>query len=274
VAEPVLDLIRDQTRALALELGVVGLMNVQFAVRGRTVYILEVNPRASRTVPFVSKATGVEVAKFAARAMYGETLPDMGLTKEPTMSGTAVKEVVFPFSRFPGNDTLLSPEMKSTGEVMGFDASFERAFFKAQKACGFPLPTSGCAFISVKDADKPLILATARKLIDLGFTVIATGGTAEYLQQRGVDAEVVNKVSEGRPHIVDRMLSGDVQLVFNTTIGRRSILDSRDIRRTAYTNSIPYQTTIPGSWATVAAIEAVAAEPEPHVAPLQELHQQ
>lgn len=272
VPGPVLDVVRDQTKALALELGVVGLMNIQFAVRGRTVYVLEVNPRASRTVPFVSKATGLEVAKLAARAMYGDTLPQMGLTHEPVIEHTAVKDVVFPFARFPGNDTILSPEMKSTGEVMGVDASFERAFFKAQKACGFELPSEGCVFISVKDADKPMILGTAKKLVALGFTLIATRGTAEYLNERGVKTDVVKKVSEGRPHVVDRMLSGEVQLVFNTTVGRRAIEDSRDIRRTAYTHNIPYQTTVPGALASAAAIEAVAAQPEPHVVPLQELY--
>ena len=272
VRPEVLDVIRDQTRALAMELGVVGLMNAQFAVRGRTVFILEVNPRASRTTPFVSKATGVPLAKIAARVMAGETLEAIGFTSEVVLDHVAVKEVVFPFSRFPGNDTLLGPEMKSTGEVMGIDRSFHRAYYKAQLASGFLLAQSGRVFISVKDGDKPVILQTARKLVELGFELVCTGGTAAYFQERGVPSTPVNKVLEGRPHIVDRITSGDIDLVINTTIGRQAILDSRGIRRSAYLKNIPYQTTIPGAWAAVAAIEAVIADPAPHIAALQELY--
>ncbi len=273
LTEPVLDLVRDHTKAMALELGVIGLMNVQFAVRGRTVYVLEVNPRASRTIPFVSKATGVPLAKLAARVMAGESLEAIGFTREVIPQHVAVKEVVFPFSRFPGNDTLLGPEMKSTGEVMGIDRDFARAFRKAQVACGFALPQKGRAFLSVKDADKPLILKAARKLVELGFELVSTRGTARYLSERGVPTEVVNKVAEGRPHIVDRVKNGDIQLVINTTVGRQAIIDSRDIRRSAYVHGIPYQTTIPGAWAAVAAIEAVSQDPAPHICPLQELYQ-
>ena len=270
--EPVGDMVRDQTKAMARELGVVGLMNVQFAVRGRTVYVLEVNPRASRTVPFVSKATGVPIAKLAARVMAGEKLADLGFTHERVPKHVAVKEVVFPFSRFPGNDTLLGPEMKSTGEVMGIDRSFSHAYLKSQLAGGFPLPTAGRVFVSVKDADKPLILATARQLAALGFELVSTRGTATYLQERSVACDVVLKVPEGRPHIVDAIKSGTIDMVINTTIGHQSILDSRDIRRSAFVQGIPYHTTIPGAWAAVRAIEAVVGDPIPHIAPLQELY--
>ena len=270
--EHVLHLVRDQTKAMARELGVVGLMNVQYAVRGRTVYVLEVNPRASRTVPFVSKATGVPIAKLAARVMAGEKLRDLGFVEERVPSHVAVKEVVFPFSRFPGNDTLLGPEMKSTGEVMGIDRSFARAFYKAQIAGGFDLPRAGKVFLSVKDSDKPLIVSTARKLTELGFGLVCTGGTHRYLAERGVASSPVLKVPEGRPNIVDAIVSGEIHMVLNTTIGHQSILDSRDIRRSAFVQGIPYHTTIPGAWAAVAAIEAVLHDPVPHIAPLQELY--
>ena len=271
--EPVGDLVRHQTEALAVELGVIGLMNVQFAVRGRTVYILEVNPRASRTIPFVSKAIGVSMAKLAARVMAGEKLVDLGFTREVIPGHVAVKEVVFPFNRFPGNDTLLGPEMKSTGEVMGIDRSFERAYRKAQEASGFSLPTSGKAFLSVKDADKPLVLTCARRLAELGFDLICTAGTAAYLEDRGVACEVVNKVAEGRPHIVDHIKSGHIDLVINTTVGRQAIEDSRPIRRSAYIHDVPYQTTIPGAWSAVSAIASVVEDPTPHIAPLQQLYE-
>ena len=272
LAEHVGNMVRDQTVAMAKELGVIGLMNVQFAIRGRTVYVLEVNPRASRTVPFVSKAIGKPIAQIAARLMAGETLAEVGFTEEIIPDHVAVKEVVFPFNRFPGNDTLLSPEMKSTGEVMGIDKSFVRAYRKAQLASGFRLPTAGRAFISVKDSDKPLVLATARQLLDLGFELVATRGTASYLQERSVDCTLVRKVMEGRPNIVDRIKSGDIHLVINTTVGRQSIEDSRDIRRSAYVHDIPYQTTIPGAWSTVKAIESLLSDPKPHITSLQELY--
>jgi carbamoyl-phosphate synthase large subunit len=272
LAEPVGNMVRDQTVAMAKELGVIGLMNVQFAVRGRMVYVLEVNPRASRTVPFVSKAIGKPIAKIAARLMAGETLAQVGFTEEIIPAHVAVKEVVFPFNRFPGNDTLLSPEMKSTGEVMGIDKSFVRAYRKAQLASGFQLPTEGRAFISVKDSDKPLVLATARQLVSLGFEVVATKGTAKYLTERSVSCTEVRKVMEGRPNIVDRIKSGDIHLVINTTVGRQAIEDSRDIRRSAYVQDIPYQTTIPGAWSTVKAIESLLSDPKPHITSLQELY--
>jgi carbamoyl-phosphate synthase large subunit len=271
--EPVLDVVRDETVAMARELGVIGLMNVQFAVRGRTVYVLEVNPRASRTVPFVSKATGVPIAKLAARVMAGATLRELGFTREVIPEYVSVKEVVFPFNRFPGNDTLLGPEMKSTGEVMGVDRNFARAYGKAQAACGFPLPTSGRVFISVKEPDKAMILGAARKLVEAGFELVCTRGTAAYLESRGVPSELVNKVTEGRPHIVDRIKSNEIALVINTTIGRQSILDSRDIRRSAYVQGIPYMTTVPGAWAAVAAMVSRREDPTPHITTLQELYE-
>ena len=272
LAQPVLDLVKDHTEMMARELGVVGLMNVQFAVRGRTVFVLEVNPRASRTVPFVSKATGVPIAKIAARIMAGERLADLGILEVPFPNHVAVKEVVFPFNRFPGNDTLLGPEMKSTGEVMGIDRTFARAYGKSQTACGFELPTSGRAFISVNDRDKPLVLDSARKLIELGFELVCTGGTQRYLAARGVESTFVKKVIEGRPHIVDRIKSGDMQLVINTTVGRQSIIDSREMRRAAYVADVPYHTTVPGAWAAVASIAEMREDPAPHIHPLQELY--
>ncbi|MCB9729022.1 MAG: carbamoyl-phosphate synthase large subunit [Deltaproteobacteria bacterium] len=272
--EPVLDVVRDETVAMARELGVVGLMNVQFAVRGRTVYVLEVNPRASRTVPFVSKATGVPIAKLAARVMAGATLKELGFTKEVVPKHVSVKEVVFPFNRFPGNDTLLGPEMKSTGEVMGVDRNFARAYGKAQAACGFALPGPGRVFISVKEPDKALILGAARKLVEAGYELVCTRGTAAYLAGRGVPSDVVNKVTQGRPHIVDRIKSNEIALVINTTIGRQSILDSRDIRRSAYVQGIPYMTTVPGAWAAVAAMVSRLEDPTPHITTLQELYEQ
>jgi len=273
--DPVLDLVRDQTRAMALALGVVGLMNVQFAVRGRTVYVIEVNPRASRTVPFVSKATGVPIAKLAARVMAGERLRDLGVPAEITpRHHVAVKEVVFPFSRFPGNDTLLGPEMKSTGEVMGVDRTVELAYGKAQLASGFELPTSGRVFLSVNDRDKPLVLSSARQLVELGFELCCTRGTAAYLAARDVPSLVVNKVTEGRPHIVDRIKSGEVAMVINTTVGKQSILDSRTLRRAAFVAGISYHTTVPGAWAAVAAIASRAEDPAPSISTLQELYRQ
>jgi carbamoyl-phosphate synthase large subunit len=270
--EHVGQMVRDQTVAMAKELGVIGLMNVQFAIRGRTVYILEVNPRASRTVPFVSKAIGKPIAKFAARLMAGETLEAIGFTEEVIPEHVAVKEVVFPFNRFPGNDTLLSPEMKSTGEVMGIDQSFVRAYRKAQLASGFVLPTEGRAFVSVKDSDKPLVLGAVRELHGLGFEIVATSGTAAYFEERGVACTAVLKVTEGRPNIVDRIKSGDIHLVINTTVGRQAIQDSRDIRRSAYVQDIPYQTTIPGAWSMVNAIESLRSDPTPHITSLQQLY--
>ncbi|HUC65291.1 MAG TPA: carbamoyl-phosphate synthase large subunit [Stellaceae bacterium] len=250
--------IEQQTAALARALGVVGLMNVQYAVKDSTVYVLEVNPRASRTVPFVAKATGVPVAKIAARVMAGERLAGFALDRKRRRA-VAVKEAVFPFARFPGVDLILGPEMKSTGEVMGIDSDFGRAFAKSQLGAGVELPLAGTVFVSVRDRDKPGMVEPCRSLVQMGFALVATHGTAELLRQKGLPVEVINKVLEGRPHIVDRMLSGGVQLVFNTTEGTQAIADSFSLRRTALTNNIPYYTTVAGARAAVQAIAALKA---------------
>ncbi|WP_404383705.1 carbamoyl-phosphate synthase large subunit [Caenispirillum salinarum] len=246
-----------QTQKLAEGLSVVGLMNVQFAVQNGTVFILEVNPRASRTVPFVAKATGRPIAKIAARVMAGERLDDFDLPEMARPKHVAVKEAVFPFARFPGVDIVLGPEMKSTGEVMGIDTDFKRAFAKSQIGAGVRLPLQGTVFLSVRDGDKPAALEVARKFVDLGFTLMATSGTAAFLAENGVQVEKVNKKTEGRPHCVDRMVSGDVHVVVNTTEGAQALKDSFDIRQTALTRNIAHYTTIPGAQAAVDAIEAV-----------------
>jgi carbamoyl-phosphate synthase large subunit len=245
--------IERQTKVLAIALGVVGLMNVQFAVKDGIVYLIEVNPRASRTVPFVAKAIGAPVAKIAARVMAGERLADLPAIRRD-IAHIAVKEAVFPFARFPGIDPVLSPEMKSTGEVMGIAADFATAFLKSQEGSGLDLPTSGTLFVSVKDSDKPLVLAGVRALLGFGFKVIATGGTADYLLGQGLDVERVNKVAQGRPHIVDRIKDGTVHIVFNTTEGWQSHKDSASIRAAALMNKIPYFTTAASSAAVARAI--------------------
>ena len=260
--------LRVQTEAMARALGVVGLMNVQFAIKGEDIYVLEVNPRASRTVPFVAKATGVPVAKIGARVMAGAKLAEFRLDDQAIAPHVAVKEAVFPFARFPNVDTILGPEMKSTGEVMGLDSSFERAFAKAQLGAGVKLPDRGTVFISVRDGDKSALLAMSRRLIDLGFSVLATRGTAAKLRDAGLAAQVVNKVLEGRPHCVDAIRSGDVQLVINTASGAQSVADSFDIRRSALTMGVPHYTTIAGARAAVHAIAALRAGTL-EVAPLQ-----
>ncbi|MCH8184229.1 MAG: carbamoyl-phosphate synthase large subunit [Proteobacteria bacterium] len=262
-----IDDIRRHTEALARGLGVVGLMNVQYAVKDGEVYVLEVNPRASRTVPFVAKAIGLPIAKVAARVMAGEALASFGLTA-PTFTHTAVKEAVFPFNRFPGVDTLLGPEMKSTGEVMGIDRDFDRAFAKSQLASGTDLPQSGTAFISIKDADKPAFVDLARRLSGMGFEVMATSGTARYLEEHGLTVRLIKKVLEGRPHIVDAMKNGEIGIVFNTTEGAQAVADSFDLRRTALVNGIPYYTTVAGSRAAVQAINSLRSG-SLDVAPLQ-----
>ncbi len=260
LAPATIEAIKEQSRALARELGVRGLMNVQFAVPrdGRGIFILEVNPRASRTVPFVSKVTGVPLAKVAARIAVGKTLKQMGI-REVTPRHTAVKEAVFPFAKFAGVDTLLGPEMRSTGEVMGIDSGFAAAFGKSQIGAGTRLPTKGTAFISVQDADKPAAAKVAKGLVDLGFQVIATAGTHDYLRAQGVPSELVNKVREGRPHCVDRILDGGVHLVVNTARGAEAIKDSFPIRRNTLLKGIPYYTTLSAARAAVGAIAELAA---------------
>jgi len=248
--------IERQTKALALALNVKGLMNVQFAVKNGAVYLIEVNPRASRTVPFVAKAIGRPVAKIAARVMAGEAL-DSFEPIDRDIGHIAVKESVFPFARFPGTDPVLSPEMKSTGEVMGIDSNFDIAFAKALLGAGMALPQSGTVFVSVKDTDKDHIVPAAAKMVELGFKLIATSGTASHLQSQGISVEQVNKVAQGRPHIVDRIVDGDVQLVFNTTEGWQSLKDSQAIREATLKNKLPYFTTAAASLATANAIEAL-----------------
>jgi carbamoyl-phosphate synthase large subunit len=248
--------IERQTSALAKALHVIGLMNVQFAVKDASVYVLEVNPRASRTVPFVAKASGIPIAKVAARVMAGEKLDAFALARTGKRR-VAVKEAVFPFARFPGVDLILGPEMKSTGEVMGLDSDFGRAFAKSQLGSGTVLPLTGTVFVSVRNKDKPAMVAPCRRMLEFGFKILATRGTADYLRSEGLEVETVNKVLEGRPHIVDRMLSGGVQLVFNTTEGAQAKTDSFSLRRTALIIGIPYYTTIAGSRAAVQAIGAL-----------------
>ncbi len=259
-----------QTEALARALKVVGLMNVQYAVKDGLVYIIEVNPRGSRTVPFVAKATGLPIAKMAARVMAGETLEQVRAAYDivPRGKHIAVKEAVFPFTRFPGVDALLGPEMKSTGEVMGIDVDFARAFAKAQIGAGQTLPISGTVFISVRNSDKPAILPLARALAGMGFDIVATDGTVKALHAEGIAATRVNKVMEGRPHIVDAMKDGVIHLVINTAGGDAEIRDSRSLRQTAVMNRIPYYTTVAGARATVGAINALRSGPL-EVAPLQ-----
>jgi len=256
-----------QARMLARELGVVGLMNTQFAVHDGRVYVLEVNPRASRTVPFVSKAIGVPLAKVAAKVMTGRTLADLGVV-ERVPRHVAVKESVFPFVKFEEVDTILGPEMRSTGEVMGIDDSFVRAYIKAQLAAGVVLPTSGRAFLSVRDADKAVLVSMARRLVGLGFEVIATHGTSKFLGEHGILCSGINKVLEGRPHCVDAMDNGEIDLVVNTTEGVQAILDSQSLRRGALRNRIAYFTTIRGAQAAIEAIDLARREGL-RVAPLQ-----
>lgn len=249
--------IKRQAKALALELNVIGLINIQFAIKDNDVYILEVNPRASRTVPFVSKAIGIPLAKLAAKVMAGKTLKQLGFTGEKHVSHISVKESVFPFIKFADVDVLLGPEMKSTGEVMGIDTSFGRAFAKSQLAAGIQIPLQGTAFISVKDADKPDAVKIAETLHKLGYVLIATRGTAKQLHSAGFPVRVVNKVKEGSPHIVEEIESGKIALVINTTFGDQAILDSFSLRRACLTHNLPYFTTISGSFAILEALKEV-----------------
>jgi carbamoyl-phosphate synthase large subunit len=252
---------KDQATALARELHVVGLMNVQFAVQGRTVYVLEVNPRASRTVPFVSKATGVPLAKVAALCMVGKTLPELGYTGDPEPRYVAVKESVFPFARFSGVDVILGPEMKSTGEVMGIASDFASAFAKSQIAAGVQFPPPGAAvFLSVKDDDKPAVVDLARRLRGMDYRLVATRGTHHYLAGKGVRTGMVLKVTEGSPSVVDLICAGRIGLVINTTAGKREIADSFSIRRQALMHGVPYFTTVQAARMAVGALEALARE--------------
>ncbi|HEY8537069.1 MAG TPA: carbamoyl-phosphate synthase large subunit, partial [Vicinamibacterales bacterium] len=257
VAERHLVTIRDYTRRIARALKVVGLMNVQYAIKDDVVYVLEVNPRASRTVPYLSKATGVPLAKVAARVMAGRTLSELGIDGDLDVAGVFVKSPVFPFVRFPGVDTLLGPEMKSTGEVMGGADNFGAAFAKAQLSVGQRLPDHGRAFISVNNTDKPTVLPIARDLAELGFQLVATRGTAAYLRAHGLDVEVVYKVNEGRPNVADQVVNGQIALIVNTPLGRESFFDDRTVRRVAMLHGVPCITTLTGASAAVAAIRAL-----------------
>ena len=260
LSEDIIAELRRQSRDLALALGVIGLMNVQFAIQGENIFILEVNPRASRTVPFVAKATGIQVAKVAAWVMAGAKLATFNLEERPASSHIAVKEAVFPFARFPGVDILLGPEMKSTGEVMGIDKDFARAYAKSQMGAGATLPERGSVFLSVKDSDKRAACDLARRLQKLGFGIMATSGTEKHLGRNGITVRRINKVLEGRPHCVDAMKSGDVQLVINTTEGAQAVADSFEIRQSALTSNIPHYTTVAGAAAAISAIEALMVD--------------
>ena len=265
--------LKAQTRAIAKELGVKGLINIQFAIQGKDIYVLEVNPRASRTVPFVGKATGIPLAKIAAKVMIGKTLEELGFTKEVEVKHVAVKEAVFPFIRFPGVDIILGPEMKSTGEVMGVDEDFGKAFAKSQMAAGNTLPLEGTVFVSVADRDKKFIPPIVKKLKEMGFEILATRGTREYLGKEGIEVKLVNKIAEGRPHVVDYIKNGDIQLIINTPIGKGPKFDEYHIRREATVHKVPIITTIPGALATVRGIEALKRE-ELKVKSIQEYHLQ
>ncbi len=256
LSKEIIDEIVIQTKKLAKSLNVIGFINIQFAIQNKNIFILEVNPRGSRTIPFVAKSIGIPLAKIASKIMVGEKLSNFNLT-EPKTSHIAVKEAVFPFARFPGTDVILGPEMKSTGEVMGIGSTFGEAFAKSQLGANVNLPKKGEVFISVKDDDKQKIIPIAKKLVDLGFTICATSGSAETLNNNKIKAKYIKKVVEGRPNIVDAMLSNDIQLVINTSEGVTSIKDSFSLRQTALLNKIPYYTTLQGANAASLAIKSI-----------------
>ncbi|MDD5611090.1 MAG: carbamoyl-phosphate synthase large subunit, partial [Candidatus Omnitrophica bacterium] len=273
LSDEVLHKIREASYKMAAELKIKGLMNMQYAVRDNKVYILEVNPRASRTVPFVSKAIGVPLAKLATKVIVGEKLKNLGLTKEVIPVYTSVKESVFPFNRFPGVDVILGPEMKSTGEVMGIDKDFGRAYIKSQLAAGQDLPKKGTVFISVRDRDKRAIVFIAKKLVDLGFKIISTAGTGRVLQSNNITTRIIPKLAGGSPNVIDLMRQGKVQLVINTPSGRIPRADEVKIRSAVITQRMPYITTISGAQASVNGIEAILKE-DLGVKPLQQYHKE
>jgi carbamoyl-phosphate synthase large subunit len=267
-----LEQIREHTRGIALGLGVVGLLNVQYAVHNGHLYVIEANPRASRTVPFVSKAIGIPLAKMACRVMLGESIADLDLPPDSMPTGhVSVKEAVLPFDRFEGSDAILGPEMRSTGEVMGVARDFPTAFSKAQAAAGASLPLTGTAFITVTDGDKPGAVAVAQTLHDLGFRIVATRGTAQALHRMGIPAFEINKIGEGSPHVVDWIERGDVDIVVNTPTGYGARTDGWEIRRAAVARGIPCLTTLSGGLAAARAISA-AHQGAPEVLSLQEIH--
>jgi carbamoyl-phosphate synthase large subunit len=263
------DQLREQTRKLALANKVVGLMNVQFAIQNGLIYVLEVNPRASRTAPFVSKATGLELAKIGARIMTGRSLESLGFTEERRPPYFSVKEAVFPFAKFPEADPILGPEMKSTGEVMGTGRSFGEAYAKAQAASGVVLPRQGLALISVKDRDKPGAVVLGRRLVERGFDLVATEGTAKLLNEAGVPCRRANKVRDGRPHIVDMIKNDEITLIVNTTEGKQAVRESNSIRREAVARRVTYYTTLAAALATCDALDSLD---EVSVNRLQSLH--
>jgi carbamoyl-phosphate synthase large subunit len=271
LSSQIVDEIKRQTKEMALELNVKGLMNVQFAVKDLDIYILEVNPRASRTVPFVGKATGVPLAKIAAKVMAGKTLEELGFTEECQITYMAVKEAVFPFDRFHGVDTLLGPEMKSTGEVMGIDEGFGLAYAKAQASCNNFIPTEGRIVLSLRDEDKAEAVNVARKFVDHGMELVATRGTARFLQENGLKVDIVNKVKEGRPHIVDLIKSREVAFVVNTVSGSQAQKDSKSIRQSALQYGVPYTTTIAGARAVANAVKLLKTS-SVHILSIQEYH--
>lgn len=265
------DKMREMVKRMALELGVVGLMNVQLAVQDGEIYVIEVNPRASRTVPFVSKCIGLSLAKVAARCMAGTSLAEQNFTAERVPDYYSVKEAVFPFNKFPGVDPILGPEMKSTGEVMGLGESFAEAFSKAARGAGEVFPTEGRAFISVRDPDKAGVVSVAKQLLELGFELCATRGTHKVLADAGLACQRVNKVMEGRPHIVDMVKNGDIDLIINTTEGKQAIADSSLIRRSALQNKVSYTTTLAGAEAIC---QALVFGAERTVRRLQDVHEE
>jgi carbamoyl-phosphate synthase large subunit len=270
LGEEMLAEIRQTSEQIALELGVIGLINIQYAVAGGKLHVIEANPRASRTVPFVSKAIGAPLAKIACRLMLGETLADQELPAMPT-GHVSVKEAVLPFNRFAGADAVLGPEMKSTGEVMGIASNFPAAFAKAQAAAGVALPSEGAVFISVTDTDKPAATGIASRFHDLGFEVVATGGTAQAISAMGIPVRRINKIAEGSPHVVDCIRNGDVGLVINTPTGSGARADGREIRAAATRHNIACITTMTAALAAVRAIDA-QGRAETEVRTLQELH--
>jgi carbamoyl-phosphate synthase large subunit len=267
----IVERIKEQTRALARELNVIGLMNIQFAVRDNDIYLLEVNPRASRTVPFVSKAVGIPLAKVASRIMSGKTLRELGITKDPQPNFVSAKEVVLPFIKFPGVDIVLGPEMRSTGEVMGIDADMGMAYAKSQIGAGSRIPMQGTVFLSLNERDKPNVGSLAKDLIELGFKIVATKGTAQIVRDQGLPVDVVYKVGEARPNVVDRIINGEINWIINTPYGVESKYDERAIRRTALERGLPTMTTLAAAQSAVLGIRAMR-ERKPTVMSLQEYH--
>jgi carbamoyl-phosphate synthase large subunit len=265
------DRLREQVRAMAKALKVIGLMNTQFAIQGDTIFVLEVNPRASRTVPFVSKVTGLPLAKVAARCMAGRTLAEQGVTREIVPGYYSVKEAIFPFAKFQGVDPILGPEMRSTGEVMGVGRNFGEAFAKAHEAANIKAPPLGKVFVSVRDADKPRVESVAEELLRRGYSMVATAGTCDYLRSRGFPCERINKVLEGRPHIGDAIKNGEIVFIINTTEGKQAIADSFSIRRDALQHRVTYSTTVAGARALLHSLDYRNSE---RVSALQELHRE